>query len=338
MNKSMSGRTLRVALSIVVIGMANTAAADSFFSQWLPTSKLAIAGNTAAKPISQRPAKPPVRQAPTKPNVVKGELIYVVCSDDGGARVRGEDLKSLAFNAEQHETLKPFQGWGENKKVVNVGNEKLNFIRVQFDSSENRSTKTGWIAEKFVKLKSQCPGASTTADFSGSEAQVASLTSENCCRFPITHVPHESYLSGERMFGALRGKGFRIHAASDLYGKYNEPILSVAPGKVIRGLYEFYDGTYALDVKHQGGFIVRYGEISGKRTKTSSTGVSVKMGQQIAHMGKLTVRPPMLHFELYRGNSNSALNTKTTRKNRFGRRGDLMDPTKHLQRWEKRAF
>lgn len=326
-----ASRTIRIALSIVVIGIANTASAENFLTRWLPTAKV----EKPAAPLALKPAAP----KPAAAKVVKGELVYVVCSDDGGARVRDNDIKTVLFNANPLETLKPFQGWGQNKKAMTVNGQKTSFIRVQFDSSENRKTNIGWIAEKFVKLQSQCPAAAAAAKFQGIDVQIAGLNAGNCCRFPITHQPFLSYTTGERMFGALRGGG-RIHAAADLYGKYNEPILAVAPGKVIRGLYEFYNSTYALDVKHQGGFVVRYGEVSGKRTKASSAGASVKMAQSIAYMGQLVprVREPMLHFELYRGNLNGALNTTTGKKNRFGRRHDLINPTKYLQRWEQAAF
>jgi Peptidase family M23 len=316
-------RSIRITLSICVIGIANTAAAENFFTQFLTA-----ATTNSAKTVA------------TKPTVAKGELIYVVCSDIGGARVRNTEMNAVLFNATQLETLKPFQGWGENKKLVQIGSEKLSFVRVQFDSSENRPTNIGWIAEKFVKLKSMCPVAAQAQKVENiSNVQITGLSASNCCRFPITHVPYQSYTTGERMFGALRGKG-RIHAASDLYGRVNEPIIAVAPGKVIRGLYDFYYSTYAIDVKHQGGFVVRYGEISGKRTVKANTGNPVKMGQTIAYMGQLVprIRPPMLHFELYRGDKTGALNVGRTRKNGFGRRTDLINPTKHLQRWEQAAF
>ncbi len=323
---SAANRSIRITLSIVVIGIANTAAAENFFTRFLPGA-------------NEKAAEAKSAAAPAKPNVAKGELIYVVCSDMGGARVRSGDMRGVLFNANQLETLKPFQGWGVNKKVVLVDGQKMPFIRVQFDSSENRSTNIGWIAEKFVKLKSQCPAAVAAQKNQGVNVQITGLTAGNCCRFPITHVPLQSYTTGERMFGALRGKG-RIHAASDLYGRVNEPIVAVAPGKVIRGLYDFYYSTYAVDVKHQGGFVVRYGEVSGKRSASSSTGAPVKMSQTIAFMGQLIprIRPPMLHFELYRGDRNGALNVGRTRKNGFGRRADLVNPTKHLQRWERAAF
>ena len=137
----------------------------------------------------------------------------------------------------------------------------------------------------------------------------------------------------------MRGKG-RVHAAADLYGNQNENIFAVAPGQVIRGLYDFYFSTYALDVKHTGGFVVRYGEISGRRTILSSTGSKMKMGQAIAHMGQLIpkIRPPMLHFELYSGAKNGALNVPQNRRNGYGRRTDLLDPTRHLQRWESKTL
>ena len=139
------------------------------------------------------------------------------------------------------------------------------------------------------------------------------------------------------MFKARRGGGTRSHAACDLYRYKDEPILSVAPGVVLRGLYYFYQGTYALEVRHSGGFIVRYGELTGKKEIGVSNGKKVKMGQRVGYMGKVNSNccRPMLHFELFKGTKSGSLSQKG---NKFQRRSDLLDPTHYLQKWESGKF
>ena len=150
------------------------------------------------------------------------------------------------------------------------------------------------------------------------------LNSPNCCGFPLTHST-TSFLSGRGHFGA--GRRGRIHAGADLYGQRNEDVLAVTDGVVTRGPYYFYGGTYALDVLHAGGFVVRYGEVTGKSVQA---GHVMKRGEKIAHMGKVSCCEPMVHFELYTGKKEGGL---TQRVNRYERRADVIDPTTYLQKW-----
>jgi murein DD-endopeptidase MepM/ murein hydrolase activator NlpD len=108
---------------------------------------------------------------------------------------------------------------------------------------------------------------------------------------------------------------------------------------VIRNLYYFYQGTYALEVKHAGGFIVRYGEITGKKAKEISEGGKVKQGQIVGYMGKVNSKccEPMLHFELYTGKKTGSLSQRG-KGNKYHRRSDLVDPTKYLLRWEQESL
>lgn len=320
--------TLRAILSIFLVGFASNASASELLSNLLLLTSTA---NAATKS--------------TPPTVSKGSLNYVICSDDG-ARVRDtSNVNTIMYRTTAWENVKAFQGWGENKKVATLNGEKTTLVRIQLENKAGRSKTVGWIGEQFVKLRSECPRATAVAQaknqrLSLNGTQISGLNDSRCCLFPIKHSPLMSYTTGERKFGAGRS-GSRVHAASDLYGRLNEPIRAVAAGKVVRGLYDFYLRTYAIDIKHQSGFVVRYGEISGRRTPVSDTGSLLKMGQTVGYMGQLIprVRPPMLHFELYSGKlSGHLLSVQTTKTNKFGRRKDLIDPTRHLQRWEQKSF
>lgn len=87
-------------------------------------------------------------------------------------------------------------------------------------------------------------------------------------RFPLRARPsldyHQGPKGGHRYFGANRkthSGGYRAHAGVDLIAPKGAEILTVADGEVIQDMYPFYMGTFALEVKHAGGMVVRYGEI-----------------------------------------------------------------------------
>jgi murein DD-endopeptidase MepM/ murein hydrolase activator NlpD len=154
-------------------------------------------------------------------------------------------------------------------------------------------------------------------------------------RFPLEKVPHQDYKKDPRRFGSRRDHGKRLHAGCDLYAAVGTPIYAVADGEVERYAY-FYMGTYALEVKH-GNFILRYGEV-GKAAEGIKKGVSVKEGQVIAYVGKLTkLSVSMLHLEMYSGvdkNGRSVTGSLTDLKNPpYFRRSDLVDPTPFLDLW-----
>jgi murein DD-endopeptidase MepM/ murein hydrolase activator NlpD len=114
-------------------------------------------------------------------------------------------------------------------------------------------------------------------------------------------------------------------------------VVSVNSGKVIRAPYYFYQGTYALEVKHSDGKVVRYGEITGKKPTGVTLNSALTAGQVVVYVGKVNSGccTPMLHFEMYAGTATGAL---TTSGNKFNRRSDLMDPTTYLSTWEKAKF
>ncbi len=156
------------------------------------------------------------------------------------------------------------------------------------------------------------------------------LLAQNCCGFPVTNRP-TSFLSGIGKFGARR-KGGRRHGGADLYGKDGQAVLAVATGVVVRPPYYFKARTLGLDIRHTGGFIIRYGEISG-RSFGLATDSKILKGQKIGEMKYVPGAPQaMLHFELYKGNVSGKLTEPGTP---YRRRSDLINPEPYLIHWEK---
>ncbi|MGO9314536.1 MAG: peptidoglycan DD-metalloendopeptidase family protein [Syntrophobacteraceae bacterium] len=142
--------------------------------------------------------------------------------------------------------------------------------------------------------------------------------------FPLRKRPADDYHTGGRQFRASRAGGLRKHAACDLIAPYGTDILAMADGKIVRGPYPFYSGTYALEVQHDNGMVVRYGEISQLVPPAVTIGAKVSQSQVIAHVGRLESGSSMLHLEMYAGTADGPL---TRDGNEFMRRCDLVDPT-----------
>lgn len=147
--------------------------------------------------------------------------------------------------------------------------------------------------------------------------------------FPLKQKPKQDYKTRPRGFGCPRDGGKRKHAGCDLYAPVGTPILSVEDGEVVLGPYLFYLGTYALEVKHADGKVVRYGEIQ-KAADGIKVGSKVKAGQVIAYVGKLKgLNISMIHFELFSGTAKGPL-TNRADKSGYSRRADLVNPTAYL--------
>lgn len=264
-------------------------------------------------------------------------LENVVCTSSSTLNVRNENLDEVIFKARQGEKVKVFQTFEEDTKETEINGKKHLFVRVQFAEREESDQVSGWVAAEYVKTKEECPYTNGSVIQRNSDTQISGLDDPKCCEFPTMKKVTHSFTSGMRRFNAGRSKGKRLHAACDLYRYKDEPIMAVAPGTVVRDRYYFYEGTYALEVRHSGGFIVRYGELTGKNVSGVSKNRSVKMGDRLGYIGVVNSGccRPMLHFELYRGNRKGALTTKT---NRYQRRSDLMDPTPYLLRWQSEKF
>lgn len=273
----------------------------------------------------------------------------ILCSAENDIEVKNEDLKNIIYTAKNGDDIKVFQGWGENSKTL----DGIQFIKINFIGKDG-FPEIGFVPASLVKAKSQCEYVAqeseeeteTDASSVGNTIKDLSITGiddENCCVFPTTKKVRASFTEGMRRFGARRNKGARVHAAVDLYRFLNEPLVSVAPGKVIRNLYYFYQGTYALEVVHSGGFVVRYGEITAKVPKGVKKDKRLAMGEQLGFMGKINSKgiEPMLHFELYKGTLNGPLTQNGIGgpdNQRYNRRNDLMNPTPYLLKWEAKQF
>lgn len=269
---------------------------------------------------------------------IEGSFKDIVCVPNTGLNVRDESLENIVFKAKTGEVVKKFQNFHQSDKELVVDGVTYKFVQVQFSDREESDQNTGWVARKFIKQKSKCKYVRDASEINlPTDTQIMGIDDEKCCEFPTVKAPTQPYTSGMRMFKARRGGGKRSHAACDLYRYKDEPILSVAPGVVVRDQYYFYQGTYAIEVAHSGGFIARYGELSGKKEKGIQKAAKVKMGQRVGYMGKVNSNccRPMLHFELYSGKGSGPLSQSG---NKFKRRSDLLDPTHYLLKWESGKF
>jgi len=268
---------------------------------------------------------------------IVGGLKKVVCISGDRLNVRNSSLDQVLFKTQLGEPVKVFQSFNGESKEKLINGERYVFVKVQFPEREESDQKEGWIAELFIKAESDCKYIESKVDVSISHLDIKGLNDSNCCEFPTVKKPTHAFTSGARAFGAGRSGGARKHAACDLYRFEEEPIKSVAPGTVVRDRYYFYQGTYALEVVHSGGFLVRYGELDKKAVSGMSKGRKVKMSERIGYMGKVNSNccRPMLHFELYKGTARGAL---TTGGSGFQRRSDLLNPTQYLLKWESEKF
>lgn len=268
----------------------------------------------------------------------RGAFHFVFCATEDRS-VLNSDLSEEVFEARMGEGVKLFQDWQSGFSTQQLDNEKT-YVKVEFLERDSEAQNIGWVRKDFIKLESDCHLLKdsyrvTETDFRS--IPFFDLNDSDCCNFPTHKRPTTSYLEGMRRFGAGRSGGSRLHAACDLYRTKDEAIYSVAPGTVQLGLYEFYMGTYAIEVKHEGGFVVRYGEVTGKRVSNVSTGKKVSKGQHLGYMAQIRMKnccEPMLHFELYSGKAKGSLSGGGS----YRRRSDLMNPSSHLQKWEKLKF
>lgn len=161
--------------------------------------------------------------------------------------------------------------------------------------------------------------------------------------FPLDSIPRNSFTSGDQAFESSRSKGARKHAGCDLIMPPGEPVYAIAAGKVRQNPYYFYDGTFALEIKH-GAHVVRYGELLPSAAAHPRSSVcqtilphikekyEVSKGELIGYVGLLKdVGKSMLHFEIYKNSSLlSPLTDQAPGCTKFKRRKDLMNPTNIL--------
>jgi murein DD-endopeptidase MepM/ murein hydrolase activator NlpD len=181
------------------------------------------------------------------------------------------------------------------------------------------------------------PGGKTLKSLNSKAVHIKTIPEETvkkpstgAYKFPLKSRSPISYKTGMRRFGANRS-GSRKHSGCDLYAPIGTPIYAMDDGEVIKNIYSFYLGTYALEIKHSK-FIARYGEIKSA-AQGLKKGSKIKKGQLIAYVGELRgLNMSMLHLELYRGTGTGSL---TVRGNKpYQRRSDLIDPTAILDKAE----
>jgi murein DD-endopeptidase MepM/ murein hydrolase activator NlpD len=153
--------------------------------------------------------------------------------------------------------------------------------------------------------------------------------------YPLFEPALASFRTGGRWFGAPRTG--RLHAACDLLNPYQAKIRAIADGVVLSTPYFFYLGTDALEVHHPGVGVVRYGEISPLALVDLKPGDHVRMGDVIAHVGRLDGSGySMLHFELYSGKASGPLTVIESAP--YERRSDLENPSSFVDELHKLTF
>jgi murein DD-endopeptidase MepM/ murein hydrolase activator NlpD len=267
--------------------------------------------------------------------IAEGELEFVICTENKTTAVLDRNLKTKIFSANQFETVIPSQSWDEKRKLTHV--------EVQFPT-RNGMLNSGWIPRSLVQLRSECaplekiePSDENIAVDDSLNTLDKSISRKDCCKFPTLKRSSAPYTGGILQFRAKRNNGRRRHAGCDLYRSKGEPTVAVASGTILRGMYYFYQGVFALEVKHPK-FIARYGEVLAKFPKGVAKGKNVVAGQTIGYIGKVNSGccTPMLHFEMFRGSSHGSLTRRHLPP--YDRRSDVMDPTNHLRQWEKAQF
>lgn len=282
-----------------------------------------------------------------------GALDYVICSDEGSVNVRSDDLKRTIFKAKRHADVKLAQGFGKgSRKSARINGRSYSFVKVQVPSQKGRNI--GWVAAEYVKLMRQCSSYRAPRAESSKRSEPKRGNQSGALNFPVADKPFVSYFKGMRKFGAGR-KGGRLHGACDIYRYDGDGAEAITSGKIILGPYEFYEGTWAVEVLHDNGRIVRYGEIKGRRAPGIRKDARVSKGQVVGLIGTVrgcrgrkrgtdTQCGPMLHYEQYknniicgkRGQEPCSLTQKWKRG--YQRRSDLMNPTSDLQNMEKVKF
>lgn len=146
--------------------------------------------------------------------------------------------------------------------------------------------------------------------------------------------PTADYKTCPRAFGCRREQGRRKHAGVDLYAPVGTPVLATEDCHVVRDLYSFYLGTYAIEVKTASGQIIRYGEIQANTPRKLKIGDKISEGEVIGFVGKLQgLSFSMLHFEMYSGKEEGRLTNTSNLP--YQRRLDLIDPTPYLDSCKK---
>ncbi len=267
-----------------------------------------------------------------EPESTKGLQQNVVCTKSDPLKIYDDTLKNVIYRIQRFQSIKVFQNWNGEKEEVMLG--KIRMYKVQASSAKG-TVINGWAAANLIKTPADCSGYTLIGSPSGETLiQGSTIVVNNhpgLYRFPTEEKPMYNYTkgSGERYFGA--GRSGRKHAACDLFRPKGEKVFAIAHG-VVLNKYLFYSGTYAIEVKHDTGQVVRYGEVASRSVAGAKVGDRIVKGQHIGYIDHLK----MLHFEMYKGTSKGPLTVRG--RGSFDRRADLMDPTALLKNWEQETF
>ncbi len=293
---------------------------------------LVVKAQTQLTPHATAPAiqnTSPIAQ-PTAPPTSTPWLQNVVCTRADPLRIYDDSLENVIYRIQRFQEIKVYQGWNGGREERYRGQDLL--IKVQAHNAQGTAIM-GWAAASFIKRPEDCPEMGLVGSPTGEtliEGSTIVVDSPSGNRFPTEQPPIYDYVrgSGHRYFGAPRDG--RLHAACDLFRTPGEKVFAISGGEIL-SRYHFYAGTDAIEIKHESGAVVRYGEVSNYVPGLSRVGARVVKGQHIGNVSHLE----MLHFEMYRGNASGPL---TQSRGQYSRRSDLMDPTQQLKQWQEETF
>lgn len=257
---------------------------------------------------------------------------YIVCTKSDPLKIYDDSLNQILYRIQRFQAIYVFQNWNGAREEKKIG--RTTYVKVQAKNARGDSIN-GWAAAVYIKRPSDCKDFGLVGSPDGETLIEGSTivvdTNPGEFRFPTEQKPTSPYTqgSGKRYFGADRSG--RKHAACDLIRPQGEKVFAVSNGTVLQK-YRFYAGTYAIEVKHDSGHVVRYGEVSSQSVAQSAKGDRVVKGQHIGYISHLR----MLHFEMYSGEGTGPLTVRG--KNEYSRRSDLLDPTSYLLSWEENTF
>ncbi len=256
----------------------------------------------------------------------------IVCTRSDPLRIYDDSMQTVIYNIQRFQAIRIFQSWEGDREERQ--SDKTTYIKVLAHNARGQEI-VGWAAATYIKRPDDCPAFGLVGSPSGETLiEGSTIVVDNSTgnfRFPTENKPSAEYTRGNggRYFGASRSG--RKHAACDLMRPNDEKVFAVSGGTVLQR-YRFYEGTDAIEVKHDSGHVMRYGEVSTRTVGQSGKGARVVKGQHIGYISNLA----MLHFEMYSGSGTGPLTVRG--RDKYSRRSDLIDPTNFLKQWEELTF
>jgi murein DD-endopeptidase MepM/ murein hydrolase activator NlpD len=306
-------------------------------TQSLVEPRLLPPTNTPAHPAPQVATAITVAPAVTAPVVTEASPTpqlaqNIICTRSDPLRIYDDSLQTVLYNIQRFQAIRVFQNWDGQREERQSGT--TTYLKVLAHNARGEEI-IGWAAANYIKRPEDCPAFGLVGSPSGETLIEGSTivvdTTPGDFRFPTEQRPSSDYAhgAGGRYFGASRSG--RRHAACDLLRPEGEKVFAVSGGTILQR-YRFYEGTDAIEVKHDNGKVMRYGEVSTRTVAQSGAGDQVLKGQHIGYIAHLR----MLHFEMYSGTGTGPLTVRGSGE--YSRRSDLIDPTNYLKQWEEETF